>query len=45
VLIAGGACALGGTLLSSGRRPPWLLRRKPGPPGVAPPDTGIEGAP
>ncbi len=45
VMIAGGACAAGGTLLSSGRIPSSLRRRRPGPPGVAPPGPGIEGAP
>ncbi len=45
VMIAGGACAGGGTLLSSARIPPWTRRRRPMPPGVAPPGAGLKGAP
>jgi hypothetical protein len=45
VMIAGVACAGGGTLLSSGRIPPWLRRRRPQPPGAAPPEAGPGGSP
>jgi hypothetical protein len=41
VMIAGGACAAGGTLLSSGRMPPWARRRRTGSSGLAPPGAGI----
>jgi hypothetical protein len=41
VLIAGGVCAAAGTVLSSGRIPPWLRRRRPAPSGVAPPGAGM----